>query len=194
MTAKKIIPGYTPVAQADIDLAAVNIRALKNRKTGKSASRKDGKFLANRMWALELQSSGLATGIGSLMPPLTTDDLEKITKIKKHYELKTVAPRRSRLAADARSQVAQKHVRARIAVLYHQHASMKAVSKKPARIATSVKAILKWVVESLQDHKSPLFAFLEEHAPDALTDHMGHYRDPVRRRRWWADQFKSNRR
>jgi hypothetical protein len=194
MTVKTIMPGRTVESPADIDLEQVKIRALKNRKTGKSASRKDSQFLANRIWALELKRKGLATGIPSFLPPLNTADQKKITKIKQHYELKTVAPRRSRLTADARSQVAQAHVRARIAVLYHRHASAKAADRKTARIAISTKAILQWLVDSLHDHKSPLFVFLKKHAPAAITDDTGRYRDPVRRQRWWADQFASHRR
>jgi hypothetical protein len=172
-------------------MSDIRIRVLKNKKTGKSASRSDAQYLANVMHLLSLKRSGRATGIATLQPTMTQQLQRKINHVSKLYRLDWIVPRKSRLAAGARRCLSSRSIRAMMLKLYFEYEDTLKSKNKSYRAPKTLKRFLDWVVDSQKDHKSPLSMYLRLNAPHIYYKHSGHPR--TRGRRWWAEQLSKHR-
>ncbi len=172
-------------------MSDTKIRRLKNRKTGKSASRSDAKNIANAMHDNDLRRTGRATGITTLRLPITPRLQNAIKKTANIYQLDWVIPRKSRLADGARNSLSEVSIRAGILYHYFEYERNLASRSKHYRAHKTLKRLLDWIVDSQRDPKSPLSEYLRLYAPKIYYDHRG--RPRTRGRRWWADQLSKHR-
>lgn len=129
-------------------MSDIRIRVLKNKKTGKSASRSDAQYLANVMHLLSLKRSGRATGIATLQPTMTQQLQRKINHVSKLYRLDWIVPRKSRLAAGARRCLSSRSIRAMMLKLYLEYEDTLKSKNKSYRAPKTLKRFLDWVVDS----------------------------------------------
>ena len=165
----------------------IKIHALRNKKTGRAASRPDAAAAAINWRAIELEQQGLATGIASLLLPLSQRDLLRIRKLQATYNLVQVTPRQSRLAVNARQRIADPGFRAELLSLYLAFLDNKQQATPRLGRQQTLKQFLNWIEDTQGDKRSPLFQFLRIRAPELVYDHSGNPRS--RSRKWWATQL-----
>lgn len=165
----------------------IKIHALRNKKTGRAASRPDAEAVAINWRAIQLEQQGLATGIASLLLPLSQRDLLRIRKLQATYNLVQVTPRRSRLAVKRRERIADPDFRSELLSVYL--ASLTNNQKAAVRLGKhqTLKQILNWIEDTQKDKRSPLFQFLRIWAPELVYGHSGNPHSESRK--WWATQL-----
>jgi hypothetical protein len=163
--------------------------ALSNRTTGKTASDPDARRLANRMTVIQLQKTGVATGIAALLIHEALASETAIKQASRTNRLRQVNPRRSRVTKGARDNLARPGVRAGILRLYFEHEQAMAGKNPSFRPPRTLKLMWGWLESSLTNRNSELFQYLSKNAPEISWDGKGCIRRRARGQRWWATQF-----
>lgn len=158
---------------------------LRNKTSGKIASRSDQITKAIVLKAIELSNGDQNNGIPSLLVPRSTKEKDEISAIDKIYEVCLVKSRpgkKSGTSDKKRLLDAQNN-----AVLFAKLSVHfgKFVGDNPLPHAISGKAFSKWLKGELKKNNSKVYLIAKEHAPVLL--------EVEREDRWWADSYARRR-
>ncbi len=158
---------------------------LRNRVSGKIASRKDQRRIALILEVERLAAGGQGGGITSLLLPNSPQDKAELAKIRKIY---TICRVKARPGSKSRTSdrnalhlaVNDDSLIAKFAVLFGKH-----IGDKPGPQMTSVKAFTRWLKKELKNTKSIAYKTALKLAPVLL--------EVERNDRWWESAFAERR-
>lgn len=158
---------------------------LRNKASGKIASRKDQRRIALILEAERLAAGGQGGGITSLLLPNSPREKAGLAKIRKIYtvcRVKTRPGSKSRMGDrnTLHSAVNDDFLIAKLAVLFGEH-----IGDKPGPQMTSVKAFTRWLKKELKNTKSIAYKTALKLAPVLL--------EVERSDRWWESAFAERR-
>lgn len=160
---------------------------LKSRKTGRQAPMPDQGDWAIQLEATRLTRIGSASGIVPLFLPVSAAEDAKLVRIMKSYRAERASARpgdtvNSPSRASARDAVTQGSLIPELAARFAQ-----SLGGKPGPQAASVKAFVRWVMNSFSNKGSDAYRAANQHSPNELGDLC------CRGERWWADRLKARR-
>jgi len=158
---------------------------LRNKSTGKIASRKDQGQKALVIEAQRLTKQGLSAGITSLLLPQTPKEIAEIGAIAAIYDIDKVKTRRGEQSVKSDKATLIKALKnddliGNLAVLYGEF-----IGDSKAPHLTSAKAFSVWLKGQLAHKNSAAYTVVLEKAPLFLN--------VERSDRWWADALAQRR-
>ena len=152
---------------------------LKRKDSGKIASRKDQKKIAQTLKAQQLTDDGQGGGIVSLLLPKSPQEKNKISEMANIYGVFIVKPRSGKKTGkvdrfELSAAVNNDELICKLALQFGTF-----VGKNPSPHAISAKAFSRWVKGELAKKDSAVYRITYKYAPILLEIERGH--------RWWAD-------
>jgi len=158
---------------------------LRNKASGKIASRKDQRRIALILEVERLAADGQGGGIASILLPNSPQEKSGLAKIREIYSVcrvKTRQASKSRMGDRNALHLALNDdlLIAKLAVLFGEH-----IGNKPGPQMTSVKAFTRWLKKELKNTKSIAYKTARKLAPVLL--------EVERSDRWWESAFAERR-
>jgi hypothetical protein len=134
--------------------------ALRNKVSGKHASRTDQATLANKIKAKEISDSGRGGGIVDLLAPKTVEEEDELKKVEQFYEVVEVSKRKAFERAEVKKVVEEDN---RFMVLLAE--SYLSSKRYSTHKSTSIKTFTRWICDELKDHNSQVCRLVLKHYP-----------------------------
>ena len=153
--------------------------ALRNKVSGKHASRTDQATLANKIKAREISNFGRGGGIVDLLAPKTVEEEDELRKVEQFYEVVEVSKRKAFERAEVKKAVEQEN---RLMVLLAER--YLSSNKYATHKSISIKTFTRWICDELKDHNSQVCRLVLKHYP-ALSERQ--------KPDWWERRIAARR-
>lgn len=170
--------------QDELDLESTHL-VLKNKQSGKIASRKDRSAMALRLAARHLTEAGKGGGIVSLLLSKTEQEFAKLAAVACKNELSQVTPRRGKPHRLTERQAVRMAINNDALIVQLAEAYFADIGAQSGPHATSAKAFISWIKKQLADPESRGYKVVLKLAPVLLEVERGD--------RWWADAIAGRR-